>query len=74
MPREQVGVIFPFFPPHFGYRLIISLRGYASFRFIVREFKYDELALEKQKKEMEDAALEEKELWVSDNGDANILN
>ncbi len=34
-------------------------------RFIVRDFKYDADALQKQQKEMEDAAQEEKELWVS---------
>jgi hypothetical protein len=32
---------------------------------MVRDFKWDEEALEKQMQELEDAALEEKELWVS---------
>jgi hypothetical protein len=32
---------------------------------MVRDFKWDEEASEKQMQELEDAALEEKELWVS---------
>lgn len=34
-------------------------------KFNVREFKYDEGAIEKQKREMEELQASEKELWVS---------
>lgn len=34
-------------------------------RFIVRDFKWDDSALEKQKKELAELEVEEKELWVS---------
>lgn len=34
-------------------------------RFIVRDFKWDDSALEKQKKELAELEVEERELWVS---------
>lgn len=33
-------------------------------RFIVRDFTYDEEEIEKQKKDVEDLLVEEKEMWV----------
>lgn len=37
----------------------------SELRFIVRDFKWEDSAAEKQKREMADLAVEEKELWVS---------
>lgn len=34
-------------------------------RFIVRDFTWDDSALEKQKRQLADLEIEEKELWVS---------
>jgi len=38
-----------------------------SYRFIVRDFTYDEEAIQKGKRELDDLVAEEKQLWVSNN-------
>lgn len=38
---------------------------FRSHRFIVRDFTYDEEAIQKGKRELDDLVAEEKQLWVS---------
>lgn len=55
--------VFPFFFYQFSqqgtHRLMLGDR------FIVRDFTWDDSALEKQKRQLADLEIEEKELWVS---------
>jgi hypothetical protein len=52
MSRKQVSSVF---------RNVDELTG----RFIVRDFTFEDSALEKQRKELSELEAEEKELWVS---------